>query len=201
MHDTYTEERKLLTTYPKDFNPKDPKRICIFGERMRALRENVETRNAQIIYDNGKPILGPAYCDIRTQEDLARKLHVSTMWVSNYESGRKKSVPMNKLLEICDAYDATPHYLLGYSSEPDRIITFDANGNIECDSKGKPIETVMPFFWPELAQTQAYMNFVEIEKANPKHFRILCELLNSSKKVQIICFSVISTLLRLNLDE
>lgn len=192
----FNEEIRILTTFPKSFNPTDPERIKIFGNRLRELRNNASKRNEEILYIDDIAAVGPGYCDVVTQADLARKLHVTAQWVSDYEKGKKKSVPMGKLLEICSVFDATPHYLLGYSNDPDRVITFDEDGEIVCDDSGKPLEYIMPFYFPELSQQNASTAFSELASKNPAHFQILCDLLNSGKKTQAICFSILSTILR-----
>lgn len=197
----YREELKLLTTYPKDFSPTDPERIRIFGERLLSLRLNAEKRNQTIIRnDDGSARFGPGYCDVKTQGDLARKLHVSTQCISYYEKGRNKSIPMDKLIDICGIFDSTPHYLLGYSSLPNHIITFDKNGNIEYGPDGKPREIYAQMYYPENSQRKASLRLADIEKKNPQYFCILCELLNSTEKMQEVCFSVLSTLLKSRID-
>lgn len=185
----------LFTAYPSDFCATDPKHIKIFGERLYALRKNARERNSEIVYIEGKASYGPLYCDVVTQSDLARKLHVSTQWVSNYETGKKKSIPMDRLLEICSIFGATPHYLLGYTSQPDRVLIVK-DGNVECDKDGKPNEYLFPFSDINLSQKKANITFAGLEMSNPKQFHVLCELLNLGPKAKEVCFSTMSTLLQ-----
>ncbi len=193
-YDSDTYSINWLMTWPKGFSKHDPERIKLFAERLCALRENASQRAKEGTDINGSKYCGSTCSDIKTQAQLAKKLGVSVQWVSNYEKGRKKSIPMEKLPDICSIYDATPHYVLGYTSSPDLVLSFDKDGNVECDDDGKYIELKSPFTIPEKQHFIAEKIFNSLSFTNPKRFKMLCNLLTSPEKHQKIYFSVLEAL-------
>ena len=132
----FSDLYEKLTLMPHNFNKKDPRRIKVFAERLRNSRESVTKRNKDIQYRNGHDTEGPRYCNITTQDQVAKWLGITPARVSQIESGKIREIPMDYLIAFYDMFDVTPHYLLGYTDSPDETLAVlkedflvDKNGN------------------------------------------------------------------------
>lgn len=139
------EEYKILMRFPKTFNKKDPKTVQTFCMRMREVRNKRNKEGMESIELKKDLKRNQKY---RGQINLALILGVTTMTISKYEYceydkqtekyiTKIKSIPIQHLRNICNFYDVTPHYLVGYVDEPDDFLWIDENGNIEIKD-GKP---------------------------------------------------------------
>ena len=154
VDDEFLELYEMLTYIPPDFNKKDPKRIKVFAERLRKSREAVVERNAQIKYEYGHAIAGPRYCNVTTQKQVAEWLGITEASVSNYENGKIREIPLKHLVAFYDMFDVTPHYLLGYTDSPEKILAV-RKGKLITDDEGKYMTIEYPMNHPILSQKKA----------------------------------------------
>lgn len=181
----------LLTTLPKDYDVNDPENIAIFGQRLRYVRETVEERNNQIDRDdNGTHLTGPKYCEIKTAKSLAKALGVTPTTIKDYENGAYGTVPIKYLLDLYDIFGVTPHFLLGLTSDYDKVLSLDKDRNI-CYKDGKPEELDFPLSYPISLQRQAHNAIGDLMWHDPEKFQILGRLLTANKSVRETGFSIL----------
>ena len=184
-----------------NYDPRDKHRIQIFAERLRHTRETMHERNMQI-YNSADP-LNRIPCEVYTKKDLAKALFVTPTQVANYEKGNIECIPLDKLVRLYDIYDVTPHYLTGYTDQPDKIIFFDK------EQKQKPLYNsdgtyqtgVYPFTHPLLSHKTAVDVFHKLAWENPEQFITLANFLNSGKTARKIGFKLLSVILESNYIE
>ena len=180
---------------PKDYNPSDPENIRIFGQRLHHVRETVQERNAQIVYDdNGHQIGGPKYCKITTASSLAKALGVTSTTIKDYENGTYRTVPKKHLLDLYDIFGVTPHFFLGLVSDYNKSLSLDKDNNI-CYKDGKPEELVFPITFPVLMQRQTHNAIGNLMWHNPEKFQILGRLLVANKSVRETGFNMLKAYL------
>lgn len=185
---------KKLTTFPRDYDPKDKHRIQIFAERLRHIRETAHER----IVREKDDLLNNIPCEVYTKEALAKALFVTSTQVANYEKGNIKSIPMDKLVRLYDIYDVTPHYLTGYTDQPDKIILFNENNEPLYHNDGTYQTGIYPFTHPLLSSKTAIDVFSRLSWDNPKQFITLANFLNSEKNVRNLGFNLLSVILEGN---
>lgn len=185
-----------LTTMPADFDPRDKDRIKIFAERLTAARLAVTERLKK---DGGylDPLMcGPRYCFVQTQKEAAEWIGVTSQRISQYEKGNITTIPVQYLIAFYDMYNVTPHYLLGYTSEPDKFLRFTEDGSILCNKDGKPIESYYPMEHPVLSQKTAINILSRLAGQDTKQFLTLCKFLNSSEQTLKTGFEILDVLIQ-----
>lgn len=193
--ENYFKFYTMLTTLPKNYDVNKPENIEIFGQRLRYVRETVQERNAQIVYDDdGHQIIGPKYCQISTHSSLAKALGVTPTTIKDYENGTYRTVPVKYLLDLYDIFGVTPHFFLGLVSHYDKVLSLDKENNI-CYKDGKPEELDFPLAFPISLQRQAHNAIGDLMWHDPEKFQILGRLLVANKSVRETGFNMIKAYL------
>ena len=55
-----------------------------------------------------------------TQQQIARVLRTSQGYYSKYELG-KRALPIEHLIKLCEIYNVSADYILGFTDEPKRL--------------------------------------------------------------------------------
>lgn len=160
-------------------------------------KDSAKTKEDSANEDEKPPALSPTVTTRERwrQEDLARVLHITKVQVFNYEQGRIKSIPMDKIARICGFYDVTPHYILGLVDDEHGVLCIDDNGDIELDSAGKPRVLTLPMgFDPSFFQSEIE-SFKNLFAINTDLFFAMADLARADKRSQDIALPVIQSIL------
>lgn len=187
---------KWLTAMPADFDPRDKERIKIFSERLTAARLAVTERLKTEGHYQDPLMCGPRYCFVQTQKEAADWIGVTPQRISQYEKGNISAIPVQHLLAFYDMYNVTPHYLLGYTSKPDRFLRFAEDGSVMCNKDGKPIESFYPLEHPVLSQKNSIHILSMLASQDTKRFLTLCKFLNSSDQTLKTGFDILDVLIQ-----
>ena len=180
-----TPEEVSFFTYPKTFRDNDRAIIKIFGERLKSLRER---RKIQSITDES--ILRKTW----TLEAIGEELGITAQGYEKYEKGVNQTLPMKHIGRLCDIFDVTPHYLLGYASDEHSVVELDENNEIVMKD-GKPNELKYVFAVPRGEQIKALQKYHDLIHCNAKLFILISKLMDAPEKKQSVCSSVLSILL------
>lgn len=122
------EKYKIIHILPHGYDPAAKENIEIFAKRLKEARNAVNLSLQTLPQSPLDPNPNPRAEKV-TQKILARHIGVSTMQVSNYEAGEIEKVPLKHIRKICEYLYVTPHYLLGFVSNPTETLIFDKNGH------------------------------------------------------------------------
>ncbi len=157
-----------LMRMPDDFDPGAPERKRIFSERLRTARRNAakSLKSKQIDREVERDLFGKNSPLVATQDDVANWLGVTKTTVSNYENPNKiAKIPVEYLLSFYDMFEVTPHYLVGYTDQPDGIL-LQENGHFMVDEKGNYKVGYYPFSHPILSQKMSVDAFTALAYVN-----------------------------------
>ena len=177
-----------LSRIPNDFDPQELSRIEIFGTRLKNLRLNDEIRrNKKNLSANN---FTRGFRSFKTQQDIANTVGVSVQTIHKYEAGNISTIPIEKVFELAIILDATPHYLLGYTDNPDDILQIDKDGNI---ISPRPLTIPMEFF--DQILIKAFLDFQELICLEPGNIMYISKLLAAKPSDRQKCFKIIDLLL------
>lgn len=203
------EDLKYNYNYPEDFKITDPQVVAAFFKRFADLRERRQKLRLELDekkkYETETPEANEKEAEEEqrrkklkqelenkkwTREECARAIGISEAMLSKYENGKPKSIPQNRLDAICDYFSVTTHYMLGISSEYDKIVEIDRFGKIVYNQDGKPRELTQAFIsYPILAE-DAVKRYEALYKEHPTMFWSIHHLINAPeakrKKVAVI---------------
>lgn len=192
-----------LFVMPRDFDPKDKKRIKIFGERLQTLLDTANENNKKIQAVVGTnpqgetvriAIEGPKHCDVTTAKELAKRLNVTAAAISQYIHGSNLSVPCHFFIYLYDIFGATPHYLTGYAQEVTGTLRLDENREPVLKD-GNPIELIEPMSYIFSAQQYVNTQFTRLLFESPEHFSTVTDLLYADENVRNGGFAILRTYL------
>lgn len=175
---------KILFTQPNTFRKDDPERVAIFRERLksvRMLREKQSKTDDKIIRKDW------------SQESIGTALGISTAGYGKYENNIK-TIPWKNIAKLCDIFDVTPHYLLGYSQQEDCVVELDGEGNIVMKD-GKPNELHYAFQLPSAIQSEALDMYRNLINSDPMLFSLISKLMQAPERKKKVCITVLSALL------
>lgn len=181
------EELKILHDLPNTFRKDDPELVKIFKERLRnirKLREEQSKTNSE------------TYVNHWSQKSIGKLLGITAAGYGKYENedSNLQTIPIRHIDILCDIFDVTRHYLLGYAQQEDCIVELDARGNIVMKD-GKPNELHYAFKIPDKLQTEALDTYRDLISHNPMLFSLINILMHSSERTQEVCTTVLSALL------
>ena len=157
--------------YPNNFNPKDKEVIKAFGKRLKGLREECAKNppeNTQL----------RAYIRKWTLGEVGKCLGISAQGYRKYEKGELRKIPMHKMYELCEVYDATSHYLLGYSKGREYYIKLDEQCNPIIEN-GEYVNIPCYISYFSHIQNQDVNNYRRLISSSPTLYNILRKIINS----------------------
>lgn len=181
-------EEDYLFNYPSTFRKNDTELKKKFAERLKAIRKK---RAAESLEGVNESLVGNR--KNWSQSAIARELGVGNMAYSKYENA-KVHIPMKHLPTLCDIFDVTPHYLLGYANGEHNVVELDENNEI-VEEDGHPKELTYAFIVPNSIQTKALDSYRNLIFENPQLFHLIRKLMYAPENKKSICITVLSALL------
>ena len=204
-----------LFRVPDDFDACSFEQIKIFAERLTAIRikRKEEAKEPKISKHEFISENVVSKTSRWGREVLARVIGKHPQMVYKYEKGLIKNIPLKQLRKICYYYDVTPHYILGYTKDEHKCISFkerkiekqkcnnqsasekEYDYILEVDENGNPLEFDVPMWFAPLNVKAACKDYQNLSIDDMFLFELINRFIKNPKEKQELCAKILNALL------